>query len=165
ALPNPATLKGRLVDVLGKPQANVEVELILEETRGWEAASKSPFSIRARSDSQGRFEISGIAPQRYVLAIHASSPPHQYDQYKYPPAFYPGTGDRNLATVIAIREGQQAELSDFVLPERLVPEIVRGIVVWPDDQAVRDGLLTAEDLDFPGWSYVASGTIARDGRL
>jgi hypothetical protein len=164
-LPYPATLQGRLVDALGKPQANVEVELILEETRDWETAFKSPLSIRVRSDSRGMFKMAGLAPRRYVLAIHASSPPRQYEQYEYPPAYYPGTGNRNFATVIPIGEGQQVELSDFVLPERLVPEIVQGIVVWPDDRPVQSGSVTVEDLDFPGWTHVASGPIAPDGRF
>ena len=163
-LPYPATLKGRLVDPLGKPQADVEVELILEETQGWEAASKSPFSIRARSNSMGLFEISGLAPRRYVLAVNVSSPPRQYG-HDHPPAYYPGTANRNLAAVIAIREGQEVELSDFVLPERLTTEIVQGIVVWPDDRPVQSGSVTVDDLDFPGWSYVASSPIATDGRF
>jgi len=163
ALPYPATLKGRLVDSLGKPQADVEVELILEEARGWEAARR--FSPKARSNSQGIFEMSGLSPRRYVLAIHASSPPLQYEKYAYPPAFYPGTGDRNLAEVIVIKEGQQAELSDFVLPPRLVPEIVRGIVVWPDGRPVQSAFFRVEDLDVPGWTDVGSGPIATDGRF
>jgi len=67
--------------------------------------------------------------------------------------------------VIVIREGQQTQLSNFVLPERLVPETVKGIVVWPDDRAVQDGFFRVEDLDFPGWSHVAEGSITPDGRF
>ncbi|HET9943640.1 MAG TPA: hypothetical protein VFR05_09880, partial [Terriglobia bacterium] len=163
ALPYPATLKGRLVDALGKPQPDVEVELIPEETRRWEAGRI--FSPKARSNSQGIFEISGLSPRRYVLAIHASSPPVQSEKYAYPPAFYPGTGDRNLAEVIVIKEGQQAELSDFVLPPRLVPEVVRGVAVWPDGRPVQSGFFAVEDPDFPGSTYVANGPIAVDGRF
>jgi hypothetical protein len=166
-LPDPAALKGRIVDSRGRPLPKVEVELIFEEARGWEAARKSPYSLRATSDPEGRFEITGLSPRRYVLAVHASSPPRSSEETEseYPPAFYPGTGDRNLASVIEIKEGQQAELLDFVMPERLTPETVEGIVVWPDDRAVQGGSVLAEDGDFPGWTYVASVPIAPDGRF
>jgi hypothetical protein len=47
--------------------------------------------------------------------------------------------------------------------ERLVPDIVKGIVIWPDDRAVQDGFFTVEDLDFSGWTHVASSAIDRHG--
>ena len=163
--PSPATIKGRLVDAHGEPVKNIEVELILEETRGWEAAFKSSHSVRVVPDEKGHFEMTGIAPRRYVLAVHASVPPGRYAPDEYPPAFYPGVADRTQASVIEIKEGQHAELSDFALPDRLIPEVVEGTVVWPDGRAVQNAYLSAEDTDFPGWSSVADGPVAADGRF
>jgi len=165
-LPSPATLKGRLVDDRGRPVTNVAVELIPEETRKWQELNGSPYYQRSTSDGEGRFEISGLVPHRYLLALHASSPPYATsERVEFPPAFYPGTSDRNQAAVIEIKEGARLEIANFVLPAPLSLESVDGVAVWPDGRVVESGFVEVEDVDFPEWTSVSSGTIRPDGHF
>jgi hypothetical protein len=59
-------------------------------------------------------EIGTMPVMRYLLGVHPNWPPYPSEDTEYSPTFYPGTRDRDLATVIEMNEGQKSELKDFV---------------------------------------------------
>jgi hypothetical protein len=76
------------------------------------------------------FKFVHLPPGRYLLVVNpedASRP-----DFPYPRTFYPGVHDRESATVITIRAGEQNKDSDIQLKQQFTPRQLKVRVTWSD---------------------------------
>jgi hypothetical protein len=114
---------GRAFDVNKRPATMMLIlESINSQTRGMSIAG---FSDKSRD---GQFEITGIAPGKYILYYELQAEDSQNRQ-KY---FYPGVRKQEEATVITVNLGQKLEGFDFQIPPEFVAQSVEGVASWSD---------------------------------
>ncbi|HVG32218.1 MAG TPA: SpaA isopeptide-forming pilin-related protein [Pyrinomonadaceae bacterium] len=82
----------------------------------------------------GGFEAQGIPPGEYVLYLEM----HHADYQKNRNFYYPGTFQREEATVIKVGLGEKVEGIEFLLPDEFKVRTVEGQVVWEDGQPAAD---------------------------
>ena len=76
----------------------------------------------------GRFDFEGVPPGEYVIYLELQA--RDYKQNK--PYFFPGTFEREKASVVRLGLGEQVDIFDFRLPEEYRVRTIEGEVVWPD---------------------------------
>ena len=88
-------------------------------------------SLYGHSTSQdGSFKVEGAPPGEYVLYLEMQGP-----DYSKKPYYYPGTFQREKATVIRVGLGEQVEGLEFRLPPAYLVRTVEGEVTWMDGTA------------------------------
>jgi hypothetical protein len=80
------------------------------------------------SGEDGEFEVEGVPPGGYFLFINLSANDSQDDK----PFYYPGTFEREKATVVRVGLGEKIEGLEFRLPDEFRVRTVEGQVVWKD---------------------------------
>lgn len=133
---------GRVIDSQGRPVAKLKVELISAE-----GPPVSLNNLRARTDRDGRYELTGVPPGRHLVGFGLGSEPDA----PYPRTYYPGVADSAQATVVEVGPGQRLELLDLRLPPPRPDGSVTVSVVWPDGRPVEGATLRLENEDYP-WS-------------
>jgi hypothetical protein len=89
-----------------------------------------------------------IAPGDYYLGVNVTWPPSVREPW--PPTYYPGVPDRDLATIIHVGSAQQLQGFELQLPPRLKERKITGVVtrangwpayatVWLNDTGFDDG--------------------------
>jgi hypothetical protein len=101
------------------------------------------------TDEAGKFDFRQIPPGRYVLGINVTSSPDA--ENPYPLTFYPGTVDRENATVIEVELGSHLSGIDIQLNSALTEQTVRGFVTWPDGRLASGVDVYIEDVKRPGY--------------
>jgi hypothetical protein len=76
----------------------------------------------------GTFEVEGAPPGEYVLSVEL----RHKDYKKNRDFYYPGTFNREEATVIKLGLGEKVEGINFLLPDEFKVRAVEGRVVWGD---------------------------------
>jgi prealbumin domain-containing protein len=114
-------LTGRVFDSNNRP-ASVMLHLLDARSQDDKRA------ILGHSDKDGRFEIRGVPPGRYVLYFDLLTDGWKHNQ-KY---FYPGVTSRDEATMITIGLGEKGSGYEFQVPVEYVVQFVEGWVAWPD---------------------------------
>ena len=109
---------GRVVDTEGNRFNNIFLQM--------EAEGKSVYGHSVSDD--GEFEVKGAPPGEYVLYFEMEG--KDYSQRK--PYYYPGTFEREKATVIRVGLGEKVEGLEFRLPPGALVRTVEGEVVWKD---------------------------------
>ena len=114
-------ISGRIFDVKSRPAA---VFLYLEPVEP-ETAFDRDLGL---SDEEGNFEIKGIPPGRYLLYFKLETRSGKNEK-SY---FYPGTWDRNKATIIDLPIGQKLSGYEFQTPPEFVVQTLEGRATWAD---------------------------------
>jgi Tissue inhibitor of metalloproteinase. len=143
---NDSRISGRVMEPEGRRLPKVMVELIPVEASDKVSWTRTDNTY---ADEQGAFELSEVAPGRYLLGINIGRSPDA--ETPYARTFYPGVTDRSQATVIEIGLGQKFEDMDIQLPMKLVERTVSGQVVWPDGSPAVKVDINLEDINHPGW--------------
>jgi hypothetical protein len=124
--------------------------------------------VYGHSDGEdGVFEVEGAPPGDYVLSIELG---HK-DYKKNRDFYYPGTFNREEATVIKLGLGEKIEGIQFFLPDEFKVRAVEGRVVWEDGRAaagVEVLLLCPRSADPEGFAVESSPTRTttdEDGRF
>jgi hypothetical protein len=120
---------GSLIDAAGQPVAGVRLDLVSAAN-----PQSSSFSTDLVSNDAGRFEIAGVPPGWYLLAVGFK--PRYDDDKMYPATFYPGSSSVGTARQIAVRPSERVELDPLQLPPALTPRTLTGTVVMPDGTPV-----------------------------
>ena len=122
-------IRGSLIDAAGQPVAGVRLDLV-------SAADPQSSSLYTNlvSDDAGRFEIAGVPPGRYLLAVGFK--PRYDDEKMYPATFYPGSSSTDEARQIVVGPAERVELDPLRLPPALTPRTLTGTVVMPDGTPV-----------------------------
>ena len=76
----------------------------------------------------GRFRVEGAPPGEYLLYIDMQA--KDYDKNK--PYYYPGTYERDKATVIRVGMAEKVQGLEFPLPPGVLVRTIEGEVVWKD---------------------------------
>ena len=162
---------GRVFDSEGQPLAGAGVVIV---SAGGDMEMSD--GIRAETDAEGRYQLTGIPAGRYLLGINIRGLPRSIEPAElpadhvctncfqlveflraealasaYPRFFYPGVLQVGRAEVLYLSPGQELRDIDLRLPPRREEGVVRGKVVWADGtpmprEEVRYREVTYEDL-------------------
>ncbi len=114
--------------------------------------------LYAHSDGEdGAFEAEGAPPGEYVLSVEL----RHKDYKKNRDFYYPGTFNREEATVIKLGLGEKVEGIHFFLPDEFKVRAVEGRVVWEDGRpaaGVLVLLLCPQSADPEGFAVESSPT-------
>jgi hypothetical protein len=120
------SISGRILDSAGRPLTHSDkhpepVELLPINGKG------QPLSVYLQED--GQFRFTGVHEGKYFLAINLFS---SSGDYPYPPTYYPGTVEKDRATIIEMGRAEQLSGYDLhVGPPRTVIEL--GVLVVGED--------------------------------
>lgn len=117
----------------------------LAASRVWVSVFPSKFTTKKEypevsmqmklTDTDGRYEIGPLPPGDYQVGVNVEWPASP--ESPYPPTYFPGVVNRAQAETITVREGEMHR-ANFVLPQKLAPLTVTGIVVFPDGTPARN---------------------------
>lgn len=124
-------VEGRVLDAEGRPVPSIRIDLA---PPGQEDEPR-PKHLWAYTDEDGRYELRGVPPGRYVLGFRLDSGIDGL-KHPYPRTYYPGTQDPSAAAVVELEEGEKLKGYDLKLPPPLAERAVEGVVVWPDGSPV-----------------------------
>jgi len=141
-------VSGRVLDAEGRPAAELKIDLIRAD-----GPAISLNGLWIHTDKEGRYELKGVPPGRYVLGFGLGSEPDA--RAPFPRTYYPGVASAAQATTIEVGPGQRLTLFDLRMPPRRADRSFEVTVVWPDGRPVGDAMLRLEDDDYP-WSANAT---------
>lgn len=123
-----AILKGRVTDEDGDPVAYSQVALISAVRNGpyGRRSRWSPFSSYSPSNDLGEFRVFGIPPGRYYIKANPGSTESKTQKNAYVPTFYPSAINRDAATVLELRGGE--EITVNIALQRTAVYLVSGIL-------------------------------------
>jgi hypothetical protein len=121
-------VRGRVLGPKGGPLPDVCVYLLRPGQDEW-----GPSGC---TDKQGRFEISSIPPDEYVLVANQDDKPSYRRPFRR--TFYPGVSERERAAVISVAPGQTIENIDIVISKLEETIVVKGVLQYSDGNPVVD---------------------------
>ena len=134
-------LSGKVLDAAGQPVVGISIALV-EST----ADPKKHFINFGKTDSEGRYSITGVPPGDYLLTINVHSFRTAGDpMLAYPPAFYPGVAEQVNAEVITVGAGEKLMDLDIRVPLRRPESIITGEVVWADGSPVANATVSQRE--------------------
>jgi len=119
-------VRGRVLGPRGRPLEGVCVYMLRPE--------EDKFGPSDCTDKQGRFEISSIAPDDYVLVANKDDKPSDREPFRR--IFYPGVSERERAAVINIAPGDTIENLNIVIPKLEETITVKGVLLYSDGNPV-----------------------------
>jgi hypothetical protein len=137
-------VSGRVTDAEGQPAGELKIDLIRAD-----GPEISLNGLWALTDKEGRYELKGVPPGRYLLGFGLGSEPDA--RAPFPRTYYPGAQSASTATTVDVGPGQRVTLLDLRMPPRRADRSFEVTVVWPDGRPVADAMLRLEDDDYP-WS-------------
>lgn len=130
-------IRGVVRNSTGKPVVGVSVEAF-----EWERNDFSGSAARgALTDSKGQYVIHGLPSNRYLVGVNGSK--YEYSN-AYPPVFFPGSGDRNVASPINLAQLETRDGIDLVLraPREWAQVVVEFVA---EEGAIAAGSISARD--------------------
>lgn len=122
---------GRLLDAERRPVSGFVVNLAKWNIGEGETLEKLETAYPAED---GRFSFATLREGKYVVLINPRDFPSH--SVPYPKIFLPGVPRFSDAFVIDVQQGKEANVIDFVLPEKLRTRTVELRLVWPDGRPV-----------------------------
>lgn len=119
-------VQGTVRDIAGKAIEGVTVQAFVKDARN--ELSAMPLR-QAKTDAQGQYEIPGLPPGQVVIGVNGEK---YADRSRWPPTFYPGTGDRDTATPILLDRGEKRSGVDLRLPEARQQAVLHFEAVFED---------------------------------
>jgi protocatechuate 3,4-dioxygenase beta subunit len=160
---NSAThISGRVFGADGRALAQTCLKLTPKDEDD-ENAGSSLWRIDC-TDEQGRYKLDEIPPGEYLLIVN-------YDglissDAPFPTAYYPGTFERQKASVVTLAEGDNLENYDIHIPSQEATRVLQGLLVYSDGQPVADEFIRFEaDKVKEGYSGAAGTKTNAQGRF
>lgn len=151
-------IAGRVSDAEGRAVAGVLVSLVEAE----DPDPKRHYARYERTGEDGRYEIKGLPPGRYLLAVNLNRYPQPDDPSNaYPRTYYPGVAETSQAEAVSLGAGERVKDRDITLLPRRAESVVKGVVVWDDGSPVANARVSFRDVTYhdPG---VDNGAPAAD---
>jgi hypothetical protein len=136
---------GRVIDSHGGIVPNATVDLVPADTQGKNDRQIQRLSTRARVDKEGTYQFKELLPGRYHLGINLRDEPRS--DFPFSRTYYPGVSEKDKATVLVIRDGENLTGYDLVLPTAIPTRQIEGIFVWSDGRPVTKGRISLTDSD------------------
>jgi hypothetical protein len=127
-------VSGTLRDHQGLPAFGIRVDLVKLRDNG-----RIDWPSDTRTDSDGRFHFSGLTAGKYLLGINLREDPSAEVPYRR--TYFPGTGNRQQATILEVQEMASLVVKPFRLPSQLARRRVTVQVTWPDGRPDVDARL------------------------
>jgi hypothetical protein len=112
------TVLGRVVDADGRPFNSMFLHFVGGNKRLYGHST----------GESGAFHVDGVPPGEYVLYVELQNKDYNKNRNLY----YPGTLNRDEATVITVGLGAKVEGLQFVLPDAYKVRSIGGRVLWKD---------------------------------
>jgi hypothetical protein len=125
-------IRGRILDTDGKGMKDVCLDILPALGRASRYLYKSDCS-----DRDGSFEITGIPPGRYVIAINKLGKVSSSSPFKT--FYYPNVFEREKAAIITIVAGQTIQDINIFAPVMEDTVTVEGAAFYSDGKPVVDG--------------------------
>ncbi|HEX7176253.1 MAG TPA: carboxypeptidase-like regulatory domain-containing protein [Pyrinomonadaceae bacterium] len=152
-------LSGRVFDAAGRPASRVSLQLSAAESG--EQSLRGPVGY-ATTDAEGRYEVKGIPPGRYIIRIRFDGEPTA--SRPFPVLYHENVTEAARARVVQISEGEHVEDYDIRLPPLPGERVVSGVVVWPDGQPAA-GVTISYTSDIPNMLIGDAATADEAGRF
>lgn len=148
AVADDGRIGGRVADAEGRTAAGVLVTLVdADDPEGLHARHE-------RTGEDGRYELKGLPPGRYLLAVNLNRYPDPNDPTNaYPRTYYPGAAQRSQPEAVSLGAGERVKDRDITLPARRGESVISGVVVWDDGRPVANARVGFRDV-----TYHDSGT-------
>jgi len=164
-VPLPMTLDRRVSGVVrtsdGQPAPGVTVECVSVRPRHENDLPNAVDS--ARTDANGRYELSRLTTGEFYLGVSLSRSPKLDNPYTR--WFYPGTVHPGEAAIIHVSDRPDRQTFDFALPPRQHDRSMQGTVFWPDGR-VADGVhIHLTDPRWPWDLFMISAVTDPQGRF
>lgn len=114
-------VRGRVTTAGGAAARGVTVELLVSSTGG---ALKPAAELRAATDRDGRYEIRGVPPGRFIAAVNLTD--GSGDELRILDS---GVGARSAARLAAVGPGDEVDVGTLSLPGAIALIEVSGLVV------------------------------------
>jgi Carboxypeptidase regulatory-like domain len=138
-------ITGRISDAEGQPVPNVLVTLVDAD----EHDPERYFTGLERSDQEGRYSFSAVAPGRYLVAVNVNRYPQLDDPTNaYPRTYYPGVAQASEASIINLGAGEKLGERDLRLQQRRAASVIRGVVTWADGTPVAKAIILFGDVTY-----------------
>ena len=165
ALPRGAVISGRVLDELGEPVANSNVQALqLRFVNG----RRTPLNVGLVSITwdNGEFRLWGLSPGEYLVSASpsgmAGSMVSRSDRVGYAPSYYPNTTNPAEAQRIIVGLGQTlTNITIGLVATRTAS--VAGIAVDAAGNAAHGGQVTLAPRDSTGLLMLSNGMIRPDG--
>ncbi|MBL8212466.1 MAG: carboxypeptidase regulatory-like domain-containing protein [Bryobacterales bacterium] len=141
-------LHGTVLDTSGHPLRGVRVQALPVAGTGdaRSLATKSDWT-----DNQGRYQITGVDPGRYLIAVHDYDAPHQHQPF--PTTCYPGVAAEDLAARLRV-VAHSPTLLDPLRLWRLPTATVTARVRWADGTPPQKSNLLLHNVHYPNQAVI-----------
>jgi hypothetical protein len=127
------SIQGRVLDSSSKPLPHAFVYIV---PAGQKVLPKERQLYWASQGKDSFFKFVHIPPGNYLILVNPDD--EKNPKFPYRRTFYPGVRDRQLATTIAIRGGEQIKGADIPLLPEFAPRHLTVRVTWSDGRLIRD---------------------------
>ena len=134
-------ISGRVVNAEGEPVPRIYVSL--EDPANLERSAVTS----ERTNDDGQFSFSALAPGRYLIAVNRNRFPDPTDPTNaYSPTFYPGVIEATDARVITLGVGEKLTDFEVRIPSKQGASMIDGTVVLSDGSPVQHAFLKIKDI-------------------
>lgn len=117
-------VSGRVLDASGKPVRGLTVDLTIPRPSDRGPTGPDADRLRAVTGTDGRYEVAGVPPGRFVVGISAGREPAHTLR-----AYHPGVTQESDAARFTVPEGGRVALGDFVIPASIRLLEISGVVL------------------------------------
>ena len=130
------SIGGRVLGPGGAPMPNVCVELFTAAK-----AESDPYGrIYDCTDAEGRYKLEEIPPGKYFLVANAGN--RMSGSNPFPSVYYPGTFEKEKASVVSVGRGDSREGFDVAVPSLLPTVTASGVLLYSDGHPAADVSVT-----------------------
>jgi hypothetical protein len=140
-------ITGTVRDAAGKLIGGVPVQAFTIDSKG--EIESQPY-LEATTDQDGRYTISPLPAQNYVIAVNGEE---YTDRLAYPPDFYPNTDRRDEAARITVGEAEQINDIDLIVAPPRPGTMLIIEAVFEDGTPVEGGYAKALNSDGIGRAF------------
>ena len=132
------SISGRVLGPGGVPMQDVCVELFTAS----KAEAESDGRIFDCTDAEGRYKLEEVPPGKYLIA--ANDDGKLSGDEPFPLVFYPGTFEREKASVVTVGRGDRRADYDVAVPSLHPTVNVSGVLLYSDGHPAADASVTFE---------------------